>query len=228
VPDAPRPFTIGILGAGRVGGALGRAWAGAGHAVVYGEVDPDAPRVRDLVAAIGPRASVTDVARAARAADVVVLAVPWNASAAALEAAAPHLAGKVLVDVINPLTADLSGLDLDPGGAPSAAETTARRAPGARVVKAFNTIACGLMGAADFPAGRAAGLYCGDDPEARRTVARLVAEAGFEPLDAGPLAEARTLEALALVWIRLVVTRALPGDAALGVLRKAPTPSPPA
>jgi predicted dinucleotide-binding enzyme len=219
-------MTIGILGAGRVGGALGRLWAAAGHAVVFGEVDPDAPRVRDLVAALGPRASVTGVAQAARAADVVVLAVPWGAAPAALAAAAPHLAGKVLVDVINPLLPDLSGLDL--GGESSSAEATARRAPGARVVKAFNTIACGLLGASDFPHGRAAGLLCGDDREAKRVVAGLVAQAGFEPLDAGPLAEARTQEALALVWIRLVVSKALPGDAALGVLRKAPAPSFPA
>lgn len=214
---------IGILGAGRVGSALGRLWASVGHAIVYGEVDPDAPAVRERVAAIGPRASVTTVVLAAEQADVVVLAVPWPAAPEALRAARPHLAGKVLIDLINPLLPDLSGLDLR--GETSSAEATARLVPEARVVKAFNTIGYSLMGNADYPAGRAAGLLCGDDPEANRVVAALVAEAGFEPLVAGPLSEARTLEALALVWIRLVVTREIPPDAAIGVFRKAAAPN---
>lgn len=213
---------IGILGAGRVGGALGRHWASAGHTIIYGDVEPSAPRVRELVADIGPAATVTTPDQAARQADLVVLAVPWPSAPEALLAAGPFLSDKVLIDVINPLRPDLSGLDL--GDETSSAEATARRVPLARVVKAFNTISYSLLGDPEFPAGRAAGLLCGDHPEANQIVAALVAEAGFEPLIAGPLREARTLEALALLWIRLVVSRELPPSAAIGVFRKAPKP----
>ncbi len=211
---------IGILGAGRVGGALGRHWASAGHTLLYGEIEPNAPRVRELVAEIGPSATVTTPALAAEQADLVVLAVPWPAAPRALEAVRPYLSGKILIDVINPLRPDLSGLDL--GDETSSAEATARRVPEARVVKAFNTISYGLLEAPKFPEGRATGLLCGDDPDANRVVAELVAQVGFEPLIAGPLREARTLEALALLWIRLVVTRQLPSSAAIAAYRKAP------
>src|SRR5437016_721258 len=100
---------IAVIGMGNVGGVLGRRWAAAGHAVTFGVRDKGDPKA--VAGAKAAKASVASVPEAAAGAEVVVLAVPWPAVRDAL-AAAGDLAGKVLLDCTNPLTPDLSGLEL--------------------------------------------------------------------------------------------------------------------
>ncbi len=128
---------IGTIGAGQVGGTLGRAWAAKGHQVVLGVRDPRGPKVQELVKATGGTARAASPAEAAAHGEVVLLATPWAAARAALRGAG-DLTGKILVDATNPLQPDLSGLAL--GHTTSAGEEVARWAPGAKVVKAFNTL----------------------------------------------------------------------------------------
>jgi predicted dinucleotide-binding enzyme len=128
---------IAIIGAGNVGGTLGRIWAAKGHEVAFGIRRPNDAKVQALVTATGKRARAASVKDAVTGADVVVLATPWSATEAAIKEAG-ELRGKVVVDATNPLKADLSGLAI--GHSTSAAEQVAGWAPGARVVKAFNTI----------------------------------------------------------------------------------------
>lgn len=201
---------IGIIGAGNVGGTLGRRWAGAGHEVVFGTRRPE--RVETP---LGTRAA--GVREAAEHGEVVVLATPWDGVREAL-AAAGDLEGKVLFDCTNPLAADLSGLAI--GHTTSASEQVAALAPGARVVKIFNSTGAGNMADPLYGEQAATMFCCGDDGEAKGIAARLAADLGFEPVDAGPLWNARLLEPLAMLWISLAYVQGLGPGIAFKLLRR--------
>jgi len=208
---------IGIVGAGMVGGTLGSRWAGAGHEVVWGVRDPAAAKVAKLCAAAGHGARAATVAEAAAGAEVVVLATPWPAVGEAL-AACGDLAGRVLLDTTNPLAPDFSGLAVPPGG--SGAREVARLAPGARVVKIFNSVGFDVMADPRFGDRAATMLYCGDDRSAKETAAALATAIGFEAVDAGPLSRAGLLEHAALLWIHLAMSQRLGREIAFGLLRR--------
>ena len=198
---------IAIIGAGHVGGTLGRRWAtsnGAHHTVTFGiragdEVDP---QLDEFIEGSGSAARAASVPDAARGAEVVVFAVPWKAARDAVQSAG-QLAAKIVIDCTNPFAPGLTGLDVPAGG--SGAEEVASWAPGARVVKAFNTTGFNIMANPAFPEGPATMFYCGDDASAKRAVHGLAAELGFDPIDAGPLSRARVLESMALLWVSLAM-----------------------
>jgi predicted dinucleotide-binding enzyme len=206
---------IAVIGTGSVGGALGRGWASAGHDVVFGVRDTGKPEVRKIVEESG--ATAAGVAEAVAGADVVVLATPWGAVQGVLETVG-NLNGRTLFDCTNPLRPDLSGLDT--GGASSAGEQVAAWAPGARVVKIFNSTGFNNMANPSYGADSASMLYCGDDPAAKETAARLAADLGFDPVDAGPLSAAVLLEHLAMLWIHLAYRQKLGRDIAFKLMRR--------
>jgi 8-hydroxy-5-deazaflavin:NADPH oxidoreductase len=193
-------MTIGIIGAGNVGGTLGARWAAAGHKVRFASRRPGSDEMKALVARAGANASAGTAEEAAES-EVVVLATPWQATREAVQGLA--LAGKTVVDATNPLKADLSGLDV--GTTSSGAEMVAQWAPGAHVVKAFNTIGFNVMADPHFGDRAAALFYCGDDAAAKATVRQLALDLGFNAMDAGPLEQARLLEPFALLWITLAL-----------------------
>jgi 8-hydroxy-5-deazaflavin:NADPH oxidoreductase len=190
---------IAILGAGLVGGALGRLWAAKTHHISFGVPDPNSQRARAAVQELAGRGKAMTNERAVEGADVVVLAVRWGAAEQALRQTG-DISGKVLVDATNPLTADLTGLVI--GNTWSAGEQV-QAWTGARVVKAFNTLGAVLFGISDFGGIQADGLYCGDDATAKMVVGSLISETGLNPVDAGPLRNARLLEPMAVLWIDL-------------------------
>jgi predicted dinucleotide-binding enzyme len=155
--------------------------------------------MQQLVAQAGPNARAASQQEAA-AADVLLLSTPWKAAQSALESLG-DLSGKVLIDLLNPLLPDLSGLEV--GTTTSAGELVAGWARSARVVKAFNTVGYNVMANADFGADRPVMFYCGDDAGAKQQVKPLIEQLGFEAIDAGPLTQARLLEPFALLWISL-------------------------
>jgi predicted dinucleotide-binding enzyme len=178
---------IGIIGAGMIGATAARLFARAGHEVaVSNSRGPES--LAALVADIGPRARASTVDEAARFGGVVLLAVPWRLPEALPSADA--VAGKVVIDAMNPYAAD-GGME-DLRGVTSS-EHTARRLPGARLVKAFNTIwykHLAAEGRADLPvADRRAVFVAGDDEDAKRQVMGLIEEIGFGPVDTGGLVE---------------------------------------
>jgi predicted dinucleotide-binding enzyme len=200
---------IGILGAGNVGGTLGRGWAKVGHEVQFGVRDAADPKVGQLLSGIaeaGGQATAGTVAEAAAASEVVALTVPWEAAEEAIRAAG-DLHGKVVFDCTNPLAPNLSGLVL--GHDTSAGEQVAGWATGAQVVKIFNTTGANNMADPHFPEGPATMFYCGGDAPAKAVAAQLAKDLGFEPVDAGPLTQARLLEPLALLWISLAYRQGL-------------------
>jgi hypothetical protein len=191
---------IGIIGSGNVGGTLGTRWAQAGHQVTFGSRDPNSDAMKQLVARAGGTARPATQRDAAGASDVLLLATPWPATKAVLEGLGP-LGGKVLIDATNPLLPRLEGLEL--GTTTSAGERVAGWAPGAKVVKAFNTIGFNIMANPAFGGDRAVLFYCGDDAGAKQTVRQLAEGLGFDAVDAGPLTQARLLEPFALLWVSL-------------------------
>jgi predicted dinucleotide-binding enzyme len=193
---------IGIIGAGNVGGTLGRRWAALGHDVVFGVRGTPDDALRAIIDGAGGRARAATVGEAARGAEVVVLATPWAAVPDALNAAAP-LDGKVLLDCTNPLKPGFT-LDVGPGGE-SGGERVAALAKGARVVKVFNTTGFNNMADPLYGGEPTIMFYAGDDAEAKAVAKRLATELGFDAVDAGPLARARLLEPFALLWITLAV-----------------------
>jgi len=193
---------IGIVGCGNVGGTLGKAWSKIGHVVLFGFRNASDPKALSLLAQSAPTAMAKTVAEAVAQSEVIVLATPWEATEAALINAG-DLSGKVLIDATNPLLPGLTGLSI--GTSESAGEKVAKWAKGARVVKAFNTVGFNIMADPHFPDGPAALPYCGDDPRAKQIVAKLSAELGFQPIDAGPLSQSRLLEPFALLWITLAL-----------------------
>lgn len=203
---------IAILGMGNVGSVLGRRWSEAGHEVVFGLRNP----ANHAAEAANMKACVAGVKDAAANSEVVVLAVPWAAVSDALKAAG-NLSGKVLLDCTNPLKPDLSGLEV--GLTTSGGERVAQAAPGARVVKIFNTTGAGNMAHSNYGGTKVTMLYAGDDNGAKQVAARLAADLGFDPVDAGPLSSARMLEPFALLWISLAYQQKMGTDFALNVVR---------
>lgn len=200
-----------------MGGGLGLLWAAAGHEVMFSDC-PGVDKPRELAELAGTGVCAGTTAEAAQFAEVVLFAPPWSAYRDALTSCGP-LGGKTLIDVINPLTPDLSGMDICP--ASSASEEIAKLAPGARVVKAYNTLPAGLLHSGkellggDVPSV----FFCGDNPEAKRIVEQLIRDSGFDPVDAGALTSSRYLEPMGLLLIKVVFAMPQPKDVALRLLR---------
>jgi 8-hydroxy-5-deazaflavin:NADPH oxidoreductase len=184
---------IAIIGAGNVGSALAHGLTRAGHAVTISSSDAaDARKLADEAGA----SAVENNRKAASAAEAVVLAVPYDAVEGIVSELGDALDGRVLVDVTNRFSAE----QLD---GPSNAEQIQRMAPGARVVKAFNTVFASYQ--ADPRVGDAPldGFVAGDDHAAKRDVMDVLESLGFRPVDAGPLAMARALEGMGTLNISL-------------------------
>jgi len=213
---------IAIVGSGNIGGGLGRLWTARGYDVVYAARDAASPKLSELLE--GGRARAAPVKEAAGMADVVVLAVPWAAAPDAIRAAG-DLSGKVLVDCTNPVASGLAGLTL--GHTTSAAEQVAEWAEGARVVKAFNSIGAKNLAAPDFGGQRASVFICGDDIEAKHVVRKIAEDLGFDVVDTGPLAAARLLEPLGMLWIRLAYAQGFGPDIAFRLMRRGEAGPPP-
>jgi NADPH-dependent F420 reductase len=210
-------YSIAVLGAGNVGGALARVWAGAGHEVTFGLPDPQSEKARAAVKKAGGNVRTASNKEAAAGTEIVALCVPWPAAEEAIRGCG-NLGGKILIDCVNPLRSDLKGLTT--GTTTSAAEQVAQWASGAKVVKAFNTIGAANFGNAQFGSQRADGFYCGDDSGAKNSVRVLINAAGLEPVDVGPLTNARWLEAMAMLWIDLAVNQKQGSGHAFKLLRR--------
>ncbi|HEX8919768.1 MAG TPA: NADPH-dependent F420 reductase [Chloroflexota bacterium] len=191
---------IGVIGAGNIGGTLGRLWSDRGHDVVYG--------VRD-----GGRAPeggrTASIPEAVRQVEVVVLAVPWGAAHDAVQNAG-NLSGKVLIDCTN------MGGDAQSSGA----EKIAGWAPGARVVKSFNQAGWETLEQPELDGHKAVMFVAGDDAEAKQVASELGRELGLDMIDAGPLSNARLVENLASLWIDLAFRQGQGRGFAFGVLRR--------
>lgn len=189
-------MNIGIIGAGNVGGSLGGLWAARGHRIVFGSRDPGSVKIKKLLDEGGPNVSAGTFNQALAASEAVLVSLPWDA----VEQVLSDMHGwddRILIDATNrfgPVPA---------GSAPSAGEQIARLAPGAKVVKAFNTLGAEQFARPRFGDVTAGMFLCGDDAAAKQVVVGLAQELGFDVIDCGPLSNAASLESLARLWVYL-------------------------
>ena len=201
---------IAIIGAGNVGGTLGRGLARAGHRIIYGVRDPKDAKHEGL-----KPAEIATVRGAVEAADAALLTTPWNGAEAAL-AAAGDFGGKPLLDATNPIG---PGFTLVLGQHDSGGEQVARWAKNAKVVKAFNTTGVENMANAAYGPSKAAMFVCGDDQAACEVAMTLARDLGFEAIRTGGLSGARILEPVAMLWIKLAMG-GMGRNIAFGLLRR--------
>jgi hypothetical protein len=205
---------IAILGSGLMGSALGAVWARAGHTVAF-SYSRDVAKLEGLARDADNSAKAVAPNDAVLGAEIVLVSVPWHRLDDALAAAggADAFANKIVVTCTLPMRSDDS--DLAIGHDNSGAETIAQRLPAARVVAAFNTIPSELIREHDEQMARLARrdsggfaaigaeqpqvVICGDDVQAKNRTATLATDAGFTPVDAGPLRMSRWIEPFALL-----------------------------
>jgi 8-hydroxy-5-deazaflavin:NADPH oxidoreductase len=204
---------VTIIGTGNMARGIGTRLVAGGHQVSVLGKEPD-----DAEAVVKELRGSAQAGRSgdAIADDVVVLAVYYPDAKAAVEQYGGGLSGKVLIDITNPVNETMDGLVTPPDG--SAAQELAASAPGARVVKAFNTTFAGTLIDGEV-AGRPLDVFlAGDDEEAKAIVSRLVEEGGLRPVDAGPLRRARELEAAGLLHMSVQGTLGTGFGSALKIL----------
>lgn len=191
--------TIAVIGTGEVGSALGPEFAELGHTIVYGSREPQRDDVRELVARTGQGASAAVPGAAAAGADIVVLAVP-GLLVDQVTRSLGDLSGKIIIDPTNALRRGDDG-QLEMGVDTSNAEVIQAAAPGAQVVKAFNTLNWRQMVDPDTSGGPISIPLVGNSVDAKAKVAGLVEGLGLEPIDLGPVKNARHVEGMLLLWI---------------------------
>lgn len=193
---------VGILGSGLMGAKLGTIFARAGHEVVFSYAR-SREKLEELARSAGGRARAGTPREAVQHADAVLLAVHWSRMDDVLGQAG-DLSGKTIVTCSLPMNGDDTGLVV--AHTSSGAEALAKRIPRARVVSAFNTVPSEVLFGVFESKRRAAKpslVYCGDHAGGKRTAAELIRDAGFDPVDAGPLRIARYTEPFALLVAQL-------------------------
>lgn len=192
---------IAVVGAGKVGTAVGKGWAAAGHQVRYGVRQPGDAKYASL-----GRDNLALPADAASWAEVVVLTTPWNVTIDTVRSLG-NLAGKIVLDCTNPLTMGSDGLGLAFGHSTSAGEQVAEAAGGAAVFKTLNQTGADNMASAKEFSPAPVMFAAGDDAARKPVVLSLLRDLGFEAVDGGPLRNARLLEAYAMLWIDQAMKR---------------------
>ena len=199
-------MNIAILGAGNVGSALAARLVATGHGVTLAASRPDSPRLLEAAETSG--ATTATPVKAAAAADMVVLAVPYVAIDELVDAELrAALVGKVVVDATNPLASDFMSLTL--GHTTSAGEQIAEKLPDSHVVKAFNTVMAATLATPEIGGVQQLLLVAGDDENAKALVLGVGAQLGFDAVDSGPLSNARYLEPAVELLIQLAYGQGL-------------------
>lgn len=198
-------MNVTIIGAGNMGRGIGTRLVAGGHAVTFIDASPETAEKTAAEVRASAKKNVkvsTASLGSAELGDVVVLAVWYGTNIEIAKQLGAKLAGKVVVDIANPLNSTFDGLATTPDS--SSAEDVARAiASGAKVVKAFNTTYAGTLLAGEV-AGQPLDVFiAGDDADAKNKVAELVRDGGMRPIDTGPLSRARQIEGMQLLHITL-------------------------
>jgi hypothetical protein len=212
-------MNVTIIGSGNMGRGIGTRAVAGGHSVIFVDANPEvaAKAAADVKAAAKNGATVSAASLDAELGDVVVLAVWYGTNIEIAKQLGAKLAGKVVVDIANPLNATYDGLATAPDS--SSAEDLAKAvAAGASVVKAFNTTFAGTLLAGSV-AGQPLDVFiAGDDADAKSKVSQLVTDGGMRAIDAGPLHRARQIEAMQLLQITLQGTLGANWGSAIKIL----------
>jgi predicted dinucleotide-binding enzyme len=179
---------IGVIGAGHIGSTIGGLWIKASHPVFFSSRHPE--DLQDLVARLGPLAQAGTVDQAIAFGDVIFIAVPYGALPQIGRDYGKSLTDKIVLDANNAV-ASRDGAIADEVERDGIGVTSQKYLPGARLVRAFNTLSYMIFEReANRPAPKLAVPIAGDDQEAVQVAARLVRDAGFDPVEVGKLADA--------------------------------------
>lgn len=197
---------VGVLGSGEVGRRLAAGFCSRGHEVMIGTRDPGKDELREWLSGDGAGVAAGTFSQTAAHGQLLALAVLGNAALEAIsEAGPPNFDGKILIDATNPL--DFSGgfpPKLSISGEDSLGERVQRALPGAKVVKAFNTIGSFYFVDPSFPDGKPTMLIAGDDEQAKRAVGDVLVDFGWpDPVDIGGIEGSRQLEAICIAWVKI-------------------------
>ena len=182
-------MTVAVIGSGKMGSEFARLLASKGFDVAIGNKNPE--KAVAVAKDIGAKAKGGSTKDAVGQADIIILAVKYEDAGEALKAAG-DLTNKVVIDISNPITADFKGITI--GHSTSASEEIQKLAPGAKVVKAFNTIFAELLPTESRKGRKVQVFIAGDDETAKATVSNLVKALEFEPVEYGTLYNSRFLE----------------------------------
>ena len=189
--DASR-LKIGIIGSGRIGGTLGELWLKAGHEVMFSSLDLDADKA--LAARLGVAAHAGTPREAAAFGEVLLVSVPFAALPQLGRDLGDSIRGKVLLDTCNPIPAR-DGEMANEAKSSGAGIASSRLLPGARLVRAFNSVGYARLQSEAHRSGERVGIpLASDDAQALATAGRLVQEAGFEPVVVGSLARGKEFD----------------------------------
>jgi predicted dinucleotide-binding enzyme len=205
--------TISIIGSGGMAAAIGGLAAMPGPTVEV--ISRDAAKARAMAEQVGAGAK-TGTFGAAPAGDIIILAVPYAAVLDVVTQYGDELAGKLLVDITNPINADFTGF-VTPEDSFGAQEIAKAAPADADVVKAFNTQFSHVLAAGRVEGHPLDVFLAGDDAQAKARVVAFVESLGLRPMDSGPLPMARTLENLALLSLGLVAHSVNHTNFSLGV-----------
>lgn len=192
--------TVSIIGTGGMATAIGGLAVNAGHSVEVLNRDP--AKARALADALGGGAAAGSF-DTTPAGDIVILAVPYSAVLDVVKQYGDRLAGKLLIDITNPIKSDFSGF-LSPDESFGALEITKVAPADSDIVKAFNAQFSHALAAGGFKGHQLDIFLAGDDAHAKERVSAFVGSLGLRPLDAGPLAMARTLEHVCMLTLGLL------------------------
>lgn len=183
-----RPLRIGVIGAGWLGGTVGRCWVKAGHEVLFSSRHP--PELESWVKPLGPGASFGTPRQAVGFGDILLIAVPYEAIPDLAKTLGLQMRGKIVLDACNPSASSTSAVARE-AVTDGAAVTTARYLAGARVVRAFSAVdATSVEASFEGSVARLGVPIASDDGEALQVVAQLVRDAGCAPVVVGNLAQA--------------------------------------
>jgi len=197
-------MNVTIIGAGNMGRGIGTRAAAGGHSVTFVDANPETAEKTavDVRASAKKGATVSAASLDAELGDVVVLAVWYGTNIEIAKQLGAKLAGKVVVDIANPLNSTYDGLATAADS--SSAEDLAKAvASGAKVVKAFNTTYAGTLLSGEVAGQKLDVFIAGDDADAKDKVAQIVTDGGMRAIDTGPLSRARQIEGMQLLHITL-------------------------
>jgi 8-hydroxy-5-deazaflavin:NADPH oxidoreductase len=201
------PMKIGIIGSGHIGGTLGLLWAKAGHEVVFSSRHPE--ELADLIKPAGPSARAAMPREAAAFGEVVLISVPYGAVPQVGRDFAAELKGKVVLETGNPYPSR-DGAMAEPAWEKGTGLASAEFLPGVRLVRAFNSIPAANLASDAYRAGERVGVpLAADDLAALDVAARLVRDAGFEPVIVGPLSSAKKFDRGTPVYGQALTAREL-------------------
>jgi 8-hydroxy-5-deazaflavin:NADPH oxidoreductase len=190
-----RELRIAVLGAGNIGGTLGRKWVAAGHKVAFGVNDPTSARVQALRAELGNKVTIDPVADALEAGNVVVMAFPGSAMDEMITTYAEQLDGKIIIDAANRMG----------GGPMNSFATFQARTPHASVFRAFNSLGWENYADPVFNGVQADLFYCGPDGDALEMVEQLITDVGLRPMRLGNMDQVGLVDSVTALWFALAI-----------------------